>query len=199
MGGTLKLMASVAEAFSRVLGALDQMEIPYLIGGSVASSIHGVSRPTMDVDLVAQLRLDQVDEFAQILAPEFYADAQMMREAITRGRAFNLIHYATSFKIDIFPLRGDEYSQASFARRRFEHSRSFGPDEIECAVATPEDTILRKLEWYRAGGETSERQWSDLRGVVEVSGEKLDLEYLRKWAKHLRVDDLLERLLLLKS
>jgi hypothetical protein len=188
-------MATVADAFARVLEVLDRLEIEYLIGGSVASSIHGISRPTMDVDIVANLKPDQVDEFAASLQPDFYADAAMMREAIARRRAFNLIHYATTFKIDIFPLRDDEYSRASFARRRFEQSRSFGPGEIECAVATPEDTILRKLESYRAGGESSERQWSDLQGVVSVSGSKLDREYLRKWAPFLKVDDLLERLL----
>jgi hypothetical protein len=73
--------------------------------------------------------------------------------------------------------------------------RSLGPDPIECAVASAEDTILRKLEWYRARGETSERQWNDLRGVLRVSGDMLDRDYLRTWAKYLKVDDLLERLL----
>jgi hypothetical protein len=66
---------------------------------------------------------------------------------------------------------------------------------VECSVATAEDTILRKLTWYRAGGETSERQWNDLRGVLKVSGKTLDYDYLRHWAKYLKVDDLLERLL----
>lgn len=66
---------------------------------------------------------------------------------------------------------------------------------VECAVASAEDTILRKLEWYRAGGETSQRQWEDVRGILRISGERLDLEYLRKWAKFLKVDDLLETLL----
>src|SRR5262249_29219259 len=121
------------------------LEIPYLVGGSVASSIHGISRPTMDADLVADIRADQVDEFAALLQPDFYADPIAVREALSRKRAFNLIHYATTFKIDIFPLKNDPYSHQSFARRRFEQSPSFGPEPIECAVATAEDTILRKL------------------------------------------------------
>jgi hypothetical protein len=111
-----------------------------------------------------------------------------------QGRPFNLIHYATSFKVDIFPLKSDAYSRESFARRRFEQSKSFGAP-IECAVATAEDTILSKLLWYRAGGETSERQWNDLRGIRMVSGSVLDYEYLRKWAEYLKVADLLEELL----
>jgi len=186
---------SPADAFSRVLDVLDRMEIPYLVGGSVASSIHGVARPTMDADVVADFRADQAEEFAALLQPDFYVDAPMIREAFSRGRSFNVIHYATTFKIDVFPLRNDEYSRLSFVRRRFEESHSFGPEPIQCAVASAEDTILRKLEWYRAGGETSERQWNDLRGILKVSGSQLDQTYLHRWALYLKVDDLLDQLL----
>jgi hypothetical protein len=188
-------MTPPAEVFGRVLEALDRLEIPYLVGGSVASSIHGNMRPTMDVDIVADLKLEQLEEFAALLQPDFYADAAAMREALKYGRAFNVVHYETSFKVDIFPLKKDQYSRESFARRRFAQSRSFGPEPIECAVASPEDTILRKLEWFRAGGETSERQWNDMRGVLKVSGAGMDREYMRKWSKFLQVEDLLERLL----
>ncbi len=188
-------MATSTDAFLKVLGVLDQMEVPYLVGGSVASSIHGISRPTMDADIVADLKPEQVDEFAALLKSEFYADPAAIRDALSRRRAFNLIHYASTFKVDVFPLRADPYSRASFGRREFEESRSFGPEPIECAVASAEDTILRKLEWYRAGGENSERQWNDLRGVMRVSGARLDREYMRKWAEYLKVGDLLEELL----
>ncbi len=184
------MTASPADAVARVLEALDRMEIPYLAGESVASSVHGISRPTLDLDIVADLRAEQVDELVALLQPDFYADPAMIREALERKRSFNVIHYQTSFKVDVFPLRDDDYSRLSFGRRRFEKCLSFG-----CAVATAEDTILRKLEWYRAGGETSERQWNDLRGVLKVSGPRLDLGYLREWAPYLKVDDLLERLL----
>jgi len=189
------MMASPADAVARVLEVLDRLEIPYLAGGSVASSVHGISRPTLDLDIVADLRADQVEEFAALLQPDFYADPAMIREALDRKRSFNVIHYRTSFKVDVFPLRDDDYSRLSFARRRFEKCLSFGPELLECAVATAEDTILRKLEWYRAEGETSERQWNDLRGVLKVSGPRLDLTYLRQWAPYLKVEDLLERLL----
>ena len=149
----------------------------------------------MDVDLVADLHAEQVDEFCASLKDDFYADPAMMQEALARGRPFNIIHLASSFKVDIFPLGKDPYSVVAFARREFERSQSFGSQPIECAVATREDTILRKLESYRAGGESSERQWNDLRGVLLVSGSSLDLTYLRKWASVLHVEDLLERLL----
>jgi hypothetical protein len=184
-----------AEAFAELLEILDKMEIPYAVGGSVASSVHGIPRTTMDVDLVADIHPDQVKDFAALLHPRFYADALAIADSLNRGRSFNVIHLASAYKFDIFPLRKDSYSQASFARRRFAEVRALGPEPLECAIAAPEDTILRKLEWYRASGEASERQWSDLRGVMRVSGDALDREYLRKWAKYLKVDDLLERLL----
>lgn len=188
-------MKTAHDAVERVLAILDRLEIPYLIGGSVASSVFGMSRPTMDVDFVVDLRPDQVDEFADALQGDFYADAEAIHQALRLGRAFNLIHYLSSFKVDMFPLKQDAYSQASFARRGFAQSRSFGPEPIECVLATAEDTLLRKLEWYRSGGETSERQWNDLRGILRVRGSHLDYAYMREWAKFLKVDDLLEKLL----
>ena len=103
-------MPTPAEAFAHLLKVLDRMEIPYLVGGSVASSIHGITRPTMDADIVADLKPSQVDEFVSLLKVDFYADGQTIRDALARGRSFNLIHYATTFKIDIFPLREDPYS-----------------------------------------------------------------------------------------
>jgi hypothetical protein len=188
-------MGTPADALARLLEILDLSEIQYSIGGSVASSTHGIPRTTMAVDLVADIKPDQIDDLVGLLQTEFYADAAMMREALSRGRSFNLIHYASAYKFDVFPLRKDDYSRTEFGRRAFTEIRSFGPDPLECAIATAEDTILRKVEWYRAGGETSERQWNDLRGVLKVSGPRLDLAYLRQWAPFLKVDDLFERLL----
>ncbi len=188
-------MVSLADAFAKLLEVLDKMETPYSVGGSVASSVHGIPRTTMDVDLVTGLTRDKVDDFVSLLQGEFYADAATIRDALARGRGFNVIHLASAYKFDLFPLRQDNYSQTEFERRKFTEVSALGPEPIEFAVASAEDTILRKLEWYRAGGETSERQWNDLRGVVRVSGEKLDREYLRHWAEYLKVGDLLERLL----
>ena len=85
-------MPTPAEALAHLLDILDRMEIPYLVGGSVASSIHGITRPTMDADIVADLKSEQVEEFVSMLKVDFYADSQTIREALARGRSFNLIH-----------------------------------------------------------------------------------------------------------
>src|SRR5712691_4925653 len=123
MGGIPNSMKTRATAFRRILEVLDRLEIPYLVGGSLASSIYGIQRATMDADLVADIRLDQVEEFADELKLDFYADSEMMKDALQRGRSFNLIHYASSFKFDIFPLLPDDYSQTQFRRRRFEETK----------------------------------------------------------------------------
>jgi hypothetical protein len=187
-------MKSPAEALKRLLAVLDLLEIPYMVAGSTASSLYGISRPTMDIDLVADLRPDQIDDFAKQLGSEFYADPETMREAISRGRAFNLIHFGSTYKFDIFPLQADEYSRTQFARRQFAETVSFG-EPIECAFGTAEDTILAKLRWYRAGREASERQWQDLLGILRISGASLDRQYLNTWAPRLGIADLLAALL----
>ena len=188
-------MNTPSAAFRHILEVLSRLEIPYCIVGSVASSVYGTPRTTMDVDLVADLRADQLGLFAAALNPDFYADLEMMKDAWRRGRAFNVIHLASFYKFDIFPLADDEYSQEAFSRRRVAKPQSPGGEMVECILASAEDTILNKLRWYRLGGEISEVQWNDLRGILMVTGERLDREYLYRWAPRLGVADLLERLL----
>ena len=188
-------MSTFAEAFAHLLAVLDRMEIPYEVGGSVASSAHGIPRTTLDVDIVVNLKPDQIDSFAAELSSEFYADASQIREAFAMGRAANVIHLDSVWKFDLFPLRNDDYSRTEFGRRSFRAIRPDGREAIECSVASVEDTILRKLEWYRAGGEASERQWNDLRGVVQAARGQFELGYLHRWAGYLKVEDLLEKLL----
>ena len=187
-------MSSLADGLARLLAVLDRLDIPYAIGESVASTFHGIYRATNDVDLVAQITEDRVDELASQLQGEFYADPEAMRHSLSRGRPFNAIHYANAYKFDVFPLRGEEYSRTEFARRSFQQLDLRGPQPLECAVATAEDTALRKLARYRAGGESSERQLSDVQGILRIGRDKLDVAYLKRWAAYLRVDDLLERL-----
>jgi len=184
-----------SEPLSRVLEVLDRLEIPWLIGGSVASSAHGIPRTTLDIDLVVDFPPERIDDFVAELSREFYADAALIRESFARGRAANIIHLGSGWKFDLFPLLTDEYSRVAFSRRVYRAVRGVGGEPIECAVSSAEDTVLRKLDWYRAGSQTSERQWNDLLGVCRTVGAKLDIPYLRRWATFLRLSDLLEALL----
>ena len=183
-----------AAAFQELLAALDRLDIPYLVSGSVASSVHGVARATRDIDVLVDMRENQVAPLASALSKNFYADAGMMRDAILGRRAFNVIHYATAYKFDLFPAPSDAYTQAQFARRQLGRF-PVENEEVRFQVASPEDSILSKLVWYRSGGEVSDQQWRDVLGIVKMQGTRLDLEYLRKWGPQLGVDDLLSRAL----
>jgi len=176
-----------------VTRTLEQLGIPYAVGGSLASSLHGVMRSTLDVDIVADMRLEHVQPLVDALSQEFYADIEMMRDAIERRGSFNLIHYETAFKVDIFIRKLRAYDQLQLERRVLAEIAT--DPEQSIYVVSPEDIILAKLEWYRLGGQVSDRQWRDVLGVLKTRAGELDLAYLREWAGELQVGDLLERAL----
>jgi len=176
-----------------VISKLEELRIPYMVSGSAASSFHAFVRTTQDGDLVVDLGLDQVERFAAAFAPEFYLDRASIHRSVQMGGSFNLIHFESSLKIDFFPLQKRRFSLQEFSRRqpRLLLNESIAP----AYVATAEDTILSKLEWFRAGGEVSENQWKDVVGILKVQADSLDLNYLKQWARELRVEDLLEKAL----
>lgn len=173
-----------------VAGTLEHLGIPYAVGGSLASSVHGVMRSTLDVDIIADMKLEHIQPLVSALSKEFYADDEMMRDAIEHHGSFNLIHYETAFKVDIFIRKRRAFDQMQLQRRK---SAVIATDpEQSVYVVSPEDIVLSKLEWYRMGGQVSDRQWRDILGVLKTRAGELDLEYLRKWAGALDVSDLLE-------
>ena len=188
-------MSAFSAAFEELLGALDRLEIPFLIGGSVASGTHGIPRQTNDIDVVAKITPEIIADFCTVLAPAFYADAEQAALAIRLRRAFNVIHLKSAYKFDIFPAGEDRFIHSQLTRRRYTTTRVPGLENIEFPVASAEDTILAKLVWFRKGGEVSDQQWHDILGVIRVQAGRLDLGYLREWGEELGVGDLLGRVL----
>jgi hypothetical protein len=166
-----------------------------MVGGSTASSVHGLVRMTRDIDIVINLLPDAIEPLVSELKAEYYVDGEQIRSALEQHRSFNLIHYRSSYKFDIFPLTGDRFQQKQFERRRYEKSTMFTVEPLEFSVASPEDVILSKLRWFRNGGEVSTQQWNDVIGVIAVQREKLDAKYLGEWALYLGVEDLLAKAL----
>ena len=176
-----------------VIEALDSLGIPYLIGGSFASAIHGIARMTADTDLVADIRLDQAEALAAALEGAFYLDLETIREAIRRRESFNMIHLQTMFKVDVFVVKQRPFDRVQMERRQ-RVAISQEPERF-AYIATAEDNILAKLEWYRLGNKASERQWRDVQNVIKTQAERLDVAYMRQWAATLGLENLLGRAL----
>jgi hypothetical protein len=179
------------EVTLKVSRVFEKLGVPYLIGGSLASALYGMVRTTQDADLVAEMRLEHLQPFVAALKDEFYVDDEMIAESIQRNSSFNIIHRETMFKVDVFIPRPRPFLRSQLARAQ-KQTFTF-ETEVSAKFASPEDTILSKLEWYRMGGEVSERQWRDVLGVLKTRAGDLDLNYLWKWAGELHVGDLLER------
>jgi len=181
-------------ALRPVLSVLGDLGVRHFVGGSIASSAHGVARASLDVDVVAELEAAHVTRFVAALQDAYYVDAARVRAAVETRRSFNLIHLATMFKVDVFVSRNRPFDLSAFARAGTA-TPSPGLEFQSIPVASAEDVLLAKLEWYRRGGEVSERQWADVVGIVRVGSGALDVDYLRLWAVPLGVKDLLERVL----
>lgn len=185
------MLAEPLEVILQVIDVLDDLDVPYWIGGSLAVAVHGVARSTLDADLVADLKVKHVEPFAGALEDIFYLDIEMIKDAIMRRSSFNIIHRVTMFKVDVFVLKDRDFDQSQLLRRE-KQIVTMEPDRM-AHVCTPEDLVLVKLERYRMGGEVSDRQWLDILGVLKAQSGKLDREYLREWAVELGVSDLLDR------
>lgn len=171
-----------------VLEQLHALEAPYTVGGSVASSLYGEVRYTQSTDLVVDLDLASALQLAQALQSDFYVSEEAVRDAVARRGSFNLIHFDSQHKIDLFvsPRRAFEQSRLS---------RSAVPEGFPqlFLVSSPEDVLLAKFEWYRLGKGLSERQWRDILAISASQHARLDYDYVLKWARELKVDDLLQR------
>ncbi len=179
-------------ALEPVVSVLEELGVEYSVVGSVASSAYGIARSTVDADIVANLPAVRVDALVARLEQDYYVDRDAARDATRRRSMFNVIHLATMIKVDVYVLGNREFDRGSFARRvtrtliDTKGARTYQLD-------TAEDTVLHKLEWYRAGGDVSDRQWGDIVGVLTIQGDALDRAYLDHWANVLDVVELLAR------
>ena len=167
---------------------LDDLDIPYFVGGSIASSIYGEPRATQDVDMIAELKARHVRPLIAATQNAFYIAEEDVFHAVSRFRSFNVLHLETMTKVDIFVLGTDALDREEMRRRQ---PRFVAGTRL--VVATPEDIALQKLIWFRKGGGVSDRQWRDVLGVLKVQAERLDWDYLKHWAESLNLSDLLQR------
>ena len=171
-----------------VAGALEKIGLRYVIGGSVAASIYGEPRSTLDLDVMIVADTASVRKLVQQLSPDFYVEEADAVEAVRTGGSFNAIHLASAMKVDFFIAEADRRTRAQMDRRRAVHA---GGGTLW--FYSPEDIVVRKLMWFRLGGEQSDRQWRDILGVLRMSAEAMEMELLRHAAREFEVEDLLER------
>lgn len=189
--GSSRMLPDPIRVTVLVTRVLEKLGIRYLIGGSLASTIHGKVRMTQDADIVADMQLKHVQSFVTDLQAEFYMDEQMIGKAIQQNTSFNIIHRQTMFKVDVFVPSLSPFTQVQLDRAQ-KQVVNLKP-EVSAFFASPEDTILAKHVWFRSRGDISERQWLDVIGVLKVSRGMLDVDYLRNWAKELNVLGLFEK------
>ncbi len=188
----MSMYHDVMEALTPLVDALEQLGIAYYIGGSVSSSLHGMARRTQDVDVIADIGPNQVRLLVQALQRDYYVDEQAWKDAVRRGLPYNVIHLNTMLKVDLIPFKRRAFTREE-ARRAQAHILEAGTRPVR--VASAEDAILTKLEWFEMGERSSARQWNDILGIMKQRGIALDLPYLAQWADVLGVRDLLDRAL----
>jgi hypothetical protein len=180
------LLAAIADR-------LEAAGIPYMVVGSIAGSFHGLPRTTVDVDIVIDPSAETLRHFVDALsADEYYVADTAVIEAFQRRSSFNIIEQTTGWKVDLLIRKDRPFSVAEFERRIT--APLFGRDTH---LATAEDTVIAKLEWAQAG--ESERQLRDVAGILEVSGETIDREYIGRWVEELGLENAWRRVLELAS
>jgi hypothetical protein len=181
-------MITQKEFLDRLTGLLSEAGIPYMVAGSVGSSLHGRPRATRDMDLVIDPTDDQLGSFIALLEPGHYVSKDAAHDALRRRTMFNVISLDGGWKADLI-IRKDR----PFSRQEFQRRRRIDAKGQMLWVVSPEDLILSKLEWMK--GRESDVQYSDALGVAVEQWKSLDVEYLRTWAAQLGIEDALAHLL----
>lgn len=172
---------------------LDGLNIPYAIGGSIASSLYGRVRFTQDADITVTSLDEKAEQFYNSARQHFYISKSAMHQAVRGKTSFNVIHTQTAFKIDVFVAQDNEFDKNLI--RRAQKIKLSEDIEKTFSVVTAEDIVLLKLLWYKRTDCSSERQWSDLLGVLTGRRDALDFDYIKLWSKKLQVDALLNKVM----
>jgi hypothetical protein len=177
------------ELVSQVAAILDELGIPYALGGSMASSLIGEPRSTVDVDIAIRLEHEAGAALLERASAEFYVPIDSARGAIQAHSSFNLVDTAHGLKVDLFVL-GEGLLDRMQIERRMNVLIPGLADRIW--VTSPEDQVLRKLDWYRSTGYESQRQWRDVIGILRIHGDAMDRDYLNEIARQLDLGALLD-------
>jgi len=163
---------------NKITAALDAVGIPYMLTGSLASSMYGVPRATNDIDIVISPSRDQLFAFIQFMKRLgwYVTPFEEASKSLRRKTQSNVIDFANAWKVDLIFRKDRDFSTSEFDRRNAVNAESW-----RLTIATPEDVLLAKLEWAKIGG--SEQPLVDAEGILRVQGNKLDIAYIEKWVE----------------
>ncbi len=169
------------EATSLVIGALEALEMPYMVVGGLSSMAYGVARFTKDADIVVAVAASRLDELASRLGEDFELDPQGTFEMVTGTLRHHLRVPEIDFEIELFLLSNDPHDQARFERRRTMYSEML---QTEASIPSPEDVIVMKLRWIVVANRS--KDIDDVRHILAVLGDDaLDWYYIHRWtAEH---------------
>jgi hypothetical protein len=177
--------SGAGDFLARLAGKLSAAGIPHMVVGSFASSYHGIPRSSQDLDLVIDPDVVALRRFlAELPVDDYYVDADTALDALRRRGQFNVIDMATAWKADLIIRKARPFSIEEMRRRA--EGDLLG---TRVAIASPEDTIIAKIEWAKSGG-GSELQLRDAAGVLQIRGASLDMTYLERWISGLGLAEL---------
>lgn len=172
------------DLMQRVADFCETQAIPYRVVGSMASIAYGEPRLTIDIDIVAEFKLQDLAALAAAFPfPEYYLSEDAAREAILQRRQFNIIHPSSGLKVDLFVPPATEYARTEAQRIR----RITNPGKYSAWFGSPEDILLNKLIYYQLSDGVSEKHLRDIAGMMKLLREKLDRDYVAEWAEKLGV------------
>lgn len=191
IGETEHHFAEVVKLTQQVTAILEQLQVLYVVSGSLASVIYGMVRTTEDIDLVVDLAPEHIPSFITSLQAMFYLDEWAIHEAVQQRTHFHLIHLATTFKFDLYLTKPHPFDQQQLAQRS---AITVGPETSkQLWMLSPEDVILSKLVWFQRGATKVERHWRDVMSIIKAWQDALRITYLEDWAEILQVTALLRQ------
>lgn len=178
------------ELLRRIVETLESLDLPYLITGSIATILYGEPRFTNDIDVVVQLPAKRINALVEAFpGDEFHLDPERIRQAVAAKSQFNILHPASGLKIDVMIPAMDAFDRSRFSRA----ARVHPADDYEATFASPEDVIVKKMQFYSAGG--SDRHLRDIAGVLRISSAEIDRDYVTDWADRLGLREIWDRVL----
>jgi len=173
----------IEDFLRRICAALELNHVPYMVTGSLASSVHGEPRSTNDLDVVIAPTRDQLFSLVQLLTRVgLYVRWEDAEAALTKRDQFNVVDFANAWKVDLIVRKAREFSLLEFDRRE-----PVEMDGLHFVIARAEDVLISKLEWFKMG--ESERQLTDAAGIIRRQGEQLDVAYIEHWIESLGLQE----------